>query len=301
MSLESPGGGREGGPVRVPLPRRVSERAWHYTSAEGLLGILASQTLWATAPEVLNDVSELTYGLELMDEVWAEMRSAGHLPPASVRFVDYVISSGWIDEVRGSVFVISASSDSDVLNQWRNYASADGFAVGLDLQAAWNLGPYLARAGASGRAFAIPAWSDVIYDEALQRSAIRDMLEFTARNSPGGGDDANSTPPEWNPMSRGPRVLLATLPLTLKHPAFADEREVRFVHNAGPGEVHFRSAVGRIMPYAELHAGVNGLPIFEVVCGPGCRPGTTGVVRRLLDAHGMSGASVRQSSIPFAG
>ena len=45
---------------------RPPRRLFHYTSAEGLLGILRDQRVWASDPEYLNDYTELRYGEELV-------------------------------------------------------------------------------------------------------------------------------------------------------------------------------------------------------------------------------------------
>src|SRR6266700_6216266 len=41
-------------------------RLYHYTSQEGLLGILSSKTLWATRIQYLNDSTEFAYTLALL-------------------------------------------------------------------------------------------------------------------------------------------------------------------------------------------------------------------------------------------
>src|ERR1035441_9565471 len=46
---------------RVDVPAVL----YHYTTAEGLLGILNEQAFWATDCEFLNDSSEMRYGLQL--------------------------------------------------------------------------------------------------------------------------------------------------------------------------------------------------------------------------------------------
>ncbi len=39
---------------------------WHYTTAEGLKGILSSQTLWVTDYRYLNDSSEFIYSKQII-------------------------------------------------------------------------------------------------------------------------------------------------------------------------------------------------------------------------------------------
>src|SRR2546423_10494745 len=45
---------------------------YHYTSADGLLGMLQGRQLWATNVRFMNDTSELAYGIRLVREVLQE-------------------------------------------------------------------------------------------------------------------------------------------------------------------------------------------------------------------------------------
>jgi hypothetical protein len=96
----------------------------------------------------------------------------------------------------------------------------------------------------------------------------------------------------------------------MKHPAFADERELRYIGGATNNELRFRGAAGRVVPYTPVglldrtkpyDQADEKLPIQEVVCGPGCRPGTVDVVRRALKSFGYSDVAVAKSGIPFIG
>ena len=54
-------------------PRR---KLFHYTSIDGLYGILTSKELWATDAEFLNDPLETQYARSVIAEVWQETASA---------------------------------------------------------------------------------------------------------------------------------------------------------------------------------------------------------------------------------
>ena len=51
---------------KTELPPRL----YHYTSQEGLLGILSSKTLWATRIQYLNDSTEFAYTLALLQKAF---------------------------------------------------------------------------------------------------------------------------------------------------------------------------------------------------------------------------------------
>lgn len=60
--------------VRIPAPPPVlkTETVWHYTNTSRLLGILQSDRLWATAVAMLNDSTELRYGLDMAESTYNE-------------------------------------------------------------------------------------------------------------------------------------------------------------------------------------------------------------------------------------
>src|SRR6185437_8828799 len=50
----------------------LQDELFHYTTADGLKGIVEQNCIWATAAAYLNDASEIEYGCTLLDEVLAE-------------------------------------------------------------------------------------------------------------------------------------------------------------------------------------------------------------------------------------
>ena len=111
-----------------------AEHAWHYTDAAGLMGIVTSQKLFASATEVVNDSSEVTYGIELVRRVWKEVSEQSNFPPANVAYIAEALSDDWPNYIADSIFIVSASEEPDLLGQWRGYAGGDGFAIGFDLE-----------------------------------------------------------------------------------------------------------------------------------------------------------------------
>jgi len=111
-----------------------AEHAWHYTDAAGLMGIVTSQKLFASATEVVNDSSEVTYGIELVRRVWKEVSEQSNFPPANVAYIAEALSDDWPNYIADSIFIVSASEEPDLLGQWRGYAGGDSFAIGFDLE-----------------------------------------------------------------------------------------------------------------------------------------------------------------------
>ncbi|WP_018694421.1 DUF2971 domain-containing protein [Algicola sagamiensis] len=114
---------------------------YHYTSAEGLKGILFSQSIWMTNIKYLNDHQELQHAISILKQgviqseidkfcndkfpvEEARLYSEMHMK-ALIAYLDT------IDE-RSPVFVTSFITERDYLRQWMSYCSKGGYSIGFD-------------------------------------------------------------------------------------------------------------------------------------------------------------------------
>lgn len=114
---------------------------YHYTSLEGLLGILEDQKIWATHVRYLNDFSELKNAFE-QQHIEHLVRSL--LPAIADKVTGEFTAPFLIAEESYDVFVASFTHDEvnerdsnllpgDRLSQWRAYAgNSSGFSLGFD-------------------------------------------------------------------------------------------------------------------------------------------------------------------------
>jgi len=61
--------------IVIQFPQRALDRrqhVYHYTTSQGLKGIIESRSLWATGAYYLNDISEIEYGCRLAATVLEE-------------------------------------------------------------------------------------------------------------------------------------------------------------------------------------------------------------------------------------
>jgi hypothetical protein len=109
----------------------LPETLFHYTSWNGLYGVVSSGKLWGTNYRYLNDLSEIDYGRELALETVRERGQAasGHVQPLLEEVKDRLNgTSGAAD-----VYVTCFCATEDLLSQWRGYGSvSDRFCVGFD-------------------------------------------------------------------------------------------------------------------------------------------------------------------------
>ena len=298
------------------FPGSVTSHVWHYTTADGLLGILESNHIWASAPQVLNDESEVEYGVAIVREALAQLEQERLLPDQALDLLHEIVDDGWVERMQSEVFVTSASQDGDSLNQWQGYANADGFALSFDTTGRWGTRSVLAEDGRPSSTGlptlftpVIPNWYPVIYDRPAQLLQARDALLWNGAMVSGVDGEPVARENRTRAAS-STRLMLSVIPLVMKHPAFVDEREVRYVGGATDQQVRFRTAGGRVIPYTILglldpSKPINQddarFPLTAITCGPGCRSGTADIVKRLLTSRGYDHVPVIVSSIPYLG
>lgn len=254
-----PGGDSGGSWIVVPTPPRPkSASIWHYTDANGLLGILNSQELWATGLGFLNDSAELTYGRQLFAEVTQEALESRHVHPTQKEFLRAVAREVDVRLSSNDLFVCCASEAPDSLSQWRAYGGAQTpYALELTIdEAPAILDP--AHPTSTGSTWSLGGqWTSVVYGRQEQRELILQLLAAVCAMTP--------PPPTRVSTVDKPRVDVATqvtghaasaagIIASLKDPAFEDEREVRLVVAAPPGVHVSRYRAGRygITPYVCL-------------------------------------------------
>ncbi|HXM97562.1 MAG TPA: DUF2971 domain-containing protein [Candidatus Dormibacteraeota bacterium] len=193
-------------------------RLYHYTSQNGLLGILSSKSLWATRLQYLNDSAELAhtialwkdavqYRLDQLEDI-AGLAQDTRLEVETI-FQGLQKSFDFVSKIK--IHVACFSEDGDSLSQWRGYCRGGaGFSIGFESS-------QLITAASKQRCFLAPC----IYDPAKQASLIEAMWTRILGRPPA----------EKRKTSRGLEFVsdFVTLATVLKHPSFAEEREWRII------------------------------------------------------------------------
>lgn len=98
---------------------------FHYTSNNGLVGILNSASLWLTDIEFLNDHNEYNYFLDKVKDTL--LGRSNHYSNAKYEWIADRITT--IDEYIGvsRIFVGSFTTERNSLSQWRGYSDGSGF------------------------------------------------------------------------------------------------------------------------------------------------------------------------------
>jgi hypothetical protein len=298
---------------------------YHYTTAQGLLGILESGSLWATNSRFLNDPSEIEYATRLFRKITEEEFGEFDNPPTHGRsWKDWI--TFWLDyyEKEAKVYVACFCSNGDLLSQWRGYGAAGGgYAVGFATD-------HLSQADRNAQSASTDATqmsalkstltvaSDfvmckVIYNNDTQERLIRESLGALRRPTESKGTAKKVDP---DPQAGFSRFFSECLNC-LKNPAFEEEQEwraIQFGRVAGRDrpnlKFYFRTSGGRIIDYTKLDLKAaegryqGRLPICVVRYGPTLEPKTTErSLKILLGAHGYNADLVKleRSQVPFSG
>lgn len=293
---------------------------YHYTSSAALISIVANNELWLSEATYLNDRHEIELGRRLAcDCIRARMAAE---PSAEVIAMLELALSYFDSRVDPQVYVACFTFEADDLTQWRAYGGSDA-PVAIELEHGPLMFGYTSE-GMLDRVMYDAADQLWVFDRLLTayadayREDIRDPISVERRGPPLTVDE------ESRIVARSLYHALWHYIVICKDPAFASEREVRFIytaHDYSQDETsgswypehptpRFRERAGRIIPYLtstnlefsnmDRIGEAERLPIRSVRIGPTAEPTLVQRgIRRLLDTHGHQDATVTVSTSPF--
>lgn len=151
--------------------RSIVTAAWHYTNAQGLLGIIQNDVLWASSGAFMNDEQELIKGHTLIQSTLVDGTRYSETEKTLLQSLLQMV-----DDPKRPDFILSASEASDSLTMWRNYGrEAVSYAIGLDKNV--SLVP-LAKPGYEGIE-EFPYADDDYYAPFLERAELPDGVVET--------------------------------------------------------------------------------------------------------------------------
>lgn len=174
---------------------------YHYTSVESARAMVETRTIWMSEFTAMNDASEFAYA---RDKLVALLTNRDVYIETLARTCVIFALKGLTANT--GLMLGSLTARRDDLGQWRSYASnGAGCVLGIDAR-------YLEHeAGVAIRT--------VLYEEALVDRMLRTALEVVQTQ-------AEEAPDDLDELMEFARHLVADL-FNIKHPAFADEREIR--------------------------------------------------------------------------
>lgn len=274
------------------LCRQPRGPLYHYTSSDGLTGIISKAEIWATHTQYLNDMREYLHAVGMVREQIRAMHAFG--PASNHETLKEMEDS--LDGVESiNVCVCSFSEDRDSLSQWRAYGSGlSRFSIGFE-------GGFIAAASARERWFLAPC----IYDEKSQRELVSALVqevveENNARKRSKGAEDF--VPPGGNLIA----YLHRYAPI-LKDSSFHEEKEWRLISRpltCKSESFDYRAGHSMLIPYYKFpladNKNASSLKLHEVVVGSTPHPNQSSKsVRGFLVRHSLSEVPVEVSKVPY--
>lgn len=208
-------------------------------------------------------------------------------------------------------YVVSLTEESDLLSQWRAYASKSGYCVG------WSTN--VLKSSANHNGFDL---QPCIYDIEVQRTRIKPIVEGALQRWRASPCDISFADSFWMPrddaqdrayvqLSRYQRdfdVEFGKIATACKYPAFHEKREWRLVSHEDPRghapRVEFREGRSVLIPYIaftiELNSVAQEEQLTSIVCGPSPEIDLAQMSAvNLFATAGWTGTHTSQSRVPY--
>lgn len=270
----------------MQLHNSLPEKLYHYTTADGLIGILNSTSFWMTNLRYMNDLSELQYSVDLIGKIIESKISESESNDILNEFFRRVRNTFSPFGGGAEVFAVCFCEQGNLLSQWRAYGGrGGGYAIGIDF---FHLLRFLSK-----RCFL----RKVIYDPDKQEKIIVDVLDNISKllcDMTSGHDikkvDSDNTLPQFCMFLN---QILGEYIFSFKHPEFSEEQEWRLVYvwDCNPilnrdsdfDDLKFRTYGGNVIPFCEVSFSNAvkaskqddyglAFPIQELVIGPTLNP-----------------------------
>ena len=295
----------------------------HYTDWDGLMGIMKTQSLWATHYKFLNDFSEIHLYKEDIIKEFSSLVNNEFEEDIKKRLLSY------FDIMAQEIYITSFSKadirsyEDGLLSQWRGYGNNGGFALIFDMG---YLETTLSEEFSRYFYLGSPELVEMRYDKEDVASRMKDMKPKTTETLLNYQSDKS----DQDNLKLYLRFLkYFELVLSHKHPSFLEEQEIRIVafpeklsdHSnalksqndttssyteATCRKIHkyktrkFREKDG--VPYIDLFDSEDlKLPIKRIIVGPHKDKEKRAEMLRVMLAEKNMDIPVTISSIPFIG
>lgn len=295
------------------IPASFQGILYHYTTHEGLKGILRSGGFRATYRMRMNDPGEFEYARNLTFEALNQIGSRQDLPPVVQSLTVYTrknLEKFLKDSSEmGRAYCACLSVASDHPKQWETYAeNGKGFALGINLPHFLYNQRY---AIGCGKPFVVCA--PVVYKEDEQRNLVLRLVEAGLCDMQGFSDKVSQRPEDLtavrNRVTQEIVVQLFSLIDFMKAPSFSSEHEFRLILDPNDGTLmasdvqHYQSGE-QIVPFVFIDlcdCETKRLPLAEINIGPNASfQEEKAFLENLLDEHGYKdnyGPQVTQSML----
>ncbi len=253
-------------------------KLYHYTTLEGLKGIINSRSIRFTHTSTLNDPSELKYGKQLILDILSDTINNENEDNIKNLLKDLSTFINVFDTISYQTYVACFCKSENLLSQWRSYAAqGGGYNLGLRFQSSTKF--YHALDDSEKESYII--LRKMIYDIDEQRELVSNYISSIVTSS----SDAikyfrehGGVPQAWASIAAMESVnILFDLMLSFKNPVFREENEWRLIKGMEaehrPELIKFRETNEGLVPYLETYIvedleGESTFPLRTIKFGP---------------------------------
>lgn len=314
------------------IPEYPNDAIFHYTNADGLLGILSSGNMWSTAYFTTNDATEMDTGEGVLTQIVKEhthqlqrenheyvdvfRRRGVDIHEYANKFENFLLSftMGFLCFYITCFYRVKSKADFNdgLLSQWRGYGSNGGYALQFSRT---KLMEWTEETRRNNKQYDCslndvhynvdnPIKNDVLEYEELFLDAYMKFLNNMLKLNLNKQTNINSIIPLTDLFGGALKSFLFYRLLT-KNRHFSEERECRMsilVDQSFDGVQYFNRN-GLIVPYIKTpQPSISFLNCIEsIIVGPGAYQDVRRwSVAHLIQSHKL-GIDVRLSSIPYNG
>ncbi len=286
---------------RSEEPNIYFEKLWHYTSAEGLLGIVRQEEnehkklhFWFTRSDFLNDTSEGTHVLPLFEQICSELFEQNIITQSFYglikdvelsdhQFINFPIPArenltheSVLDFKPCHAYICSFSLKEDSLDMWRYYSKGNGgYGLKCNFMLFDKYKDYEHSDYEEDKMFSLIRSYRVIYSDEEKKRILKEIITDTFSVY------ERFDKLECNKNQEAKRFIQFALKIfqfQFKHECYSSEQEYRFVfylpydkplrlENDMPS-LKFRSHNGILIPYIDIPVEEGTLYLDEVLISP---------------------------------
>ncbi|WP_269221881.1 DUF2971 domain-containing protein [Flavobacterium sp. IMCC34518] len=281
------------------------EDIFHYTSINGFISIIETQSLYCTNVNFLNDSKELKHGIELILKALEIVKNSENN--------DIIESTKNNIEILNKTekYVTCFSKDGDSLSQWRAYGNdGKGISLGFDFS------------GLKNNFNKNLTGLHIEYDERLQYEAIEEFIKIIIAFYNNIKSRFDWSEHDFNHTTSISIIrFLNHIIYSYKHPSFIDEKEYRLqfeLKKNSKADILFRTSTNLIIPYTiiknsytayletkkpnetEPIFGIKKLPLNKIIIGPSLDYEIVKIgLEKFLIMNGYENIEIIKSNVPY--
>ena len=284
---------------------------YHYTTFDGMSGILQGQNIRFGHSTTFNDPNEILYGMDLIKNIIHEKVRNESNQETRDFLSNLVLQVNSLDTIGFDVFLACFCETDNLLSLWRTYSSqGGGFCLGLDFSEKTKM----VKEASDLESEAYLCLRKVLYEKGLQESLVEDYISklICAFQSVGLPSDGFERHTKTAMMGMQAANVLWDMVFSFKHSAFSEETEWRIVHvtqrSHQAEKVKFIRSGTYLNPYRSLYffqiEDIRAVfPLRSITYGPSLHPPRIETSLGLLikNLHANEGAIMSPASVRISG